>query len=318
MSLTDRRVVPMKAFTYHQSGQVGGRKTRELSKLNSYKRTDLAAELDLTDRAGITESETSTDGFRVSEIVIVTDEAAKRLSKPKGRYITIDVGKLWLETDDTLGKAAKLIASKLSELARELVGHAPESVMVIGLGNRRITADALGDETCGLLTVTRHVKSHKALYELLGGRELSALTPGVLGQTGIESAELAAAACEHVKPELVVAIDSLCARSTDRLATTVQLGSTGISPGSGIGNRRLAINAGTLKVPVIALGIPTVVDSSTLVWDALEKAGIDEPCESLRGVLENQKSFFVTPKETDTIVRELSRLCAGAITAAFS
>lgn len=286
--------------------------------MNSYKRTDLAAELDLGDREGINESEEIIKGFKVSGIDIVTDMAAKRLSKPKGRYLTIDVGKLWLAPDDRLEAAAEVIASKLSALAEELVGHRPESVLVVGLGNRRITADALGDETCGLLTVTRHIKSHRELYELLGGRELSALTPGVLGQTGIESAELVAAACERVKPEIVIAIDSLCARSTDRLATTVQLGSTGISPGSGIGNRRLAINAETLKVPVIALGIPTVVDSSTLVIDALEKAGIDEPCDKLREVLENGRSFFVTPKETDTIIRELSRLCADAITMAFS
>ena len=286
--------------------------------MNSYKRTDLAAELDLGDREGINESEEIIKGFKISGIDIVTDMAAKRLSKPKGRYLTIDVGKLWLAPDDRLEAAAEVIASKLSALAEELVGHRPESVLVVGLGNRRITADALGDETCGLLTVTRHIKSHRELYELLGGRELSALTPGVLGQTGIESAELVAAACERVKPEIVIAIDSLCARSTDRLATTVQLGSTGISPGSGIGNRRLAINAETLKVPVIALGIPAVVDSSTLVIDALEKAGIDEPCDKLREVLENGRSFFVTPKETDTIIRELSRLCADAITMAFS
>ena len=286
--------------------------------MNSYKRTDLAAELDLGDREGINESEEMIKGFKISGIDIVTDMAAKRLSKPKGRYLTIDVGKLWLAPDDRLEAAAEVIASKLSALAEELVGHRPESVLVVGLGNRRITADALGDETCGLLTVTRHIKSHRELYELLGGRELSALTPGVLGQTGIESAELVAAACERVKPEIVIAIDSLCARSTDRLATTVQLGSTGISPGSGIGNRRLAINAETLKAPVIALGIPTVVDSSTLVIDALEKAGIDEPCDKLREVLENGRSFFVTPKETDTIIRELSRLCADAITMAFS
>ena len=286
--------------------------------MNSYKRTDLAAELDLGDREGINESEEIIKGFKISGIDIVTDMAAKRLSKPKGRYLTIDVGKLWLAPDDRLEVAAEVIASKLSSLAEELVGHRPESVLVVGLGNRRITADALGDETCGLLTVTRHIKSHRELYELLGGRELSALTPGVLGQTGIESAELVAAACERVKPEIVIAIDSLCARSTDRLATTVQLGSTGISPGSGLGNRRLAINAETLKVPVIALGIPTVVDSSTLVIDALEKAGIDEPCDKLREVLENGRSFFVTPKETDTIIRELSRLCADAITMAFS
>lgn len=286
--------------------------------MNDYSRTDLAAELDLGDREGITESSESSDGFTISELTIVTDAAAERLSKPKGRYITIDIGRIWLAADERFCSATRLIAKKLGELSVTLVGHKPESLLVAGLGNRRITADALGDETCGLITVTRHVKPHRELYELLGGREISAVTPGVLGQTGIESAELVAAACERVRPELVVAIDSLCARSTDRLATTVQLGSSGISPGSGIGNRRRSLDAETLGVPVIALGIPTVVDSSTLVTDALEKAGITEYDGTLREVLENGRSFFVTPKETDTIVRELSRLCAEAITLAFS
>ena len=283
-----------------------------------YLRTDLAAELDLSDRSGIQESGETVNGFATTDIRIVTDEASARLMKPKGRYITIDTGRIWLAGDDRVKLASELIAKKLAGLSKELVGHSPESILIAGLGNRRITADALGDEACGLLTVTRHIKPHRELYELLGGRELSAVTPGVLGQTGIESAELVAAACERVKPELVVAIDSLCARSTDRLATTVQLGSAGISPGSGIGNRRRALDRETLGVPVIALGIPTVVDSSTLVTDALEKAGITEIGEPLREVLENGRSFFVTPKETDTIVRELSRLVADAITTAFS
>lgn len=285
--------------------------------MNGYKRTDLAAELDMTDRDGIEEYRETNNGFALSEIRIVSNAASKRLGKPVGRYITIEIGKIWLGSDEKVEDAAKLTAAKISELANELVGHAPKSILIIGLGNRRITADALGDETCGLLTVTRHIRPHKALYELLGGREISALTPGVLGQTGIESAEIAAATCERIHPEIVLAIDSLCARSIDRLATTIQIGSSGISPGSGIGNRRLALDEKTLKVPVIALGIPTVVDSSTLVTDALERAGMEIPNE-LSDILETGKSFFVTPKETDTIVRELSRLCANAITLAFS
>ena len=283
-----------------------------------YLRTDLATELDLSDRSGIHESDEVIDGFHVSGISILTDSAARRLGKPKGRYITIDIGRIWLSDDGRQSLASDLIAKKLASLSEELVGHRPESLLIAGLGNRRITADALGDEVCGLLTVTRHIKPHKELYELLGGREISAVTPGVLGQTGIESAELVAAACERVKPELVIAIDSLCARSTDRLATTVQLGSSGISPGSGIGNRRRAIDSESLGVPVIALGIPTVVDSSTLVKDALEKAGIDEISDELRNVLENGRGFFVTPKETDTIIRELSRLVADSLMSAFS
>ena len=199
-----------------------------------------------------------------------------------------------------------------------MCGEIPERILIAGLGNRHITADALGDEVVGMITVTRHVKANRELFGLLGGREISAIAPGVLGETGIETAKLVAGAVRAAKPQIVVAVDALAARSTDRLATTVQLGSSGISPGSGIGGRRLAINEETLGVPVIALGVPTVVDSSTLVTDALEKAGMTGITEELRHVLESGRSFFVTPKETDTIIKELAELSARAITLAFS
>ncbi len=283
-----------------------------------YRRTDLAAELDLSDREGISEQREQKNGFELSDLRIVTDSAAKRLSKQKGRYITIEIGRIWFASDEQFERAADAIADKLSEMAFELLGHRPERLLVVGLGNRRITADALGDEVCGLLTVTRHIKTDRQLFELLGGHELSAFAPGVLGQTGIEASELVAAACERIRPELVIAVDSLCARSTDRLAVTVQLGSSGISPGSGVGNRRKAIDKDLLGIPVIALGVPTVVDSSTLVTDALEKAGITECPHALESVLENGRSFFVTPKDTDMMLRELSRLIADSIDLAFS
>lgn len=287
--------------------------------MNEYLRTDLAAELDLGDREGIEEQTERRGGIEITTIDVVTEGASKRLGKPRGKYITLDIGRIWLASDKDFDAAAGLIAEKLRLLASELCGRLPASVLIAGLGNRRITADALGDETVGLITVTRHIKAHsEKLFGMLGGREISAVVPGVIGQTGIETAELVAGAVRAAKPELVVAIDSLCARSTDRLATTVQLGSSGISPGSGIGNRRSSIDRETLGVPVIALGIPTVVDSSTLVIDALGQAGITRLSDELRGVLDNGRSFFVTPKETDTIVRELSRLCADALTLAFA
>ncbi len=286
--------------------------------MNKEYRTDLAAELDLTQRSGIGESFEEYGKVSVSTVEIITEEASKRLCKPCGKYITIDIGKIWLASDSDFENAAKVISDKLKLLTEQLCGKIPDSVLIAGLGNRRITADALGDETVGLITATRHLRTKsERLFGLLGGREISAVIPGVLGQTGIESAEVILGVCKEIKPSLVIAIDSLCARSTDRLATTVQLGSSGISPGSGIGNHRRSIDREALGVPVIAFGVPTVVDSSTLVLDALERAGIDEPDEKLLEVLEKGRSFFVTPKETDTIVRELSRLAARALTLTF-
>lgn len=286
--------------------------------MDTNKRTDLAAELDISECEGIRESVEEHGEISISTVEIVTDGAAERLGKPRGKYITLDVGRIWLSSDDELEAAAEAIADKLTLLACELCGGMPKSVLIAGLGNRHITADALGDEVVGLITVTRHLKSlNGRLFGLLGGREIAAIAPGVLGQTGVEVAELIRGVCSEISPELVIAIDSLCARSTERLATTVQLGSTGIIPGSGIGNHRRGVTREVLGVPVIAFGVPTVVDSATLVFDALEAAGMGEPDERLLGVLENRRGFFVTPKETDTIVRELSRLTARALTLAF-
>ena len=286
--------------------------------MNCQRRTDLAAELIPDDKNDIAEYTERIGSITVTTVEILSDSAAERLGKPMGKYITLDIGKIWYASDEEFEAAADLISKKLISLAEELTGNSLGSVLIAGLGNRRITADALGDETVGLITVTRHLRSlNGKLFGLLGGREISAVAPGVLGQTGIETAELIRGVCEQVKPSLVVAIDSLCARSTERLATTVQLGSSGIDPGSGIGNHRRALTKETLGAPVIAFGIPTVVDSATLVLDALERAGIEDPDPKLKEVLENRRGFFVTPKETDTIVRELSRLSAKALTIAF-
>ncbi len=286
--------------------------------MDTNKRTDLAAELDIAECEGVKEQVEDHGGVKVSSVEIITESAEMRIGKPRGKYITVDVGRIWLASDDQLEAAATIIASKLTELATELCGDMPKSVLIAGLGNRHITADALGDEVVGLITVTRHLKSlNGKLFRLLGGREISAVAPGVLGQTGVEVAELIRGVCDEISPELVVAIDSLCARSTERLATTVQLGSTGITPGSGIGNHRLGVTREVLGIPVIAFGVPTVVDSATLVFDALDAAGIPEPDERLVRVLENRRGFFVTPKETDVIVREVARLTARALTLAF-
>ncbi len=286
--------------------------------MNCQRRTDLAAELIPDDKNDIAEYTEKNGNITITTVEILSESAAKRLGKPVGKYITFDIGKIWYASDEEFEAAADLISKKLVSLAEELTGNSLGSVLIAGLGNRRITADALGDETVGLITVTRHLRSlNGKLFGLLGGREISAVAPGVLGQTGIETAELIRGVCQQVKPSLVVAIDSLCARSTERLATTVQLGSSGINPGSGIGNHRRALTKETLGAPVIAFGIPTVVDSATLVLDALERAGIENPDPKLKEVLENRRGFFVTPKETDTIVRELSRLSAKALTLAF-
>ena len=181
-----------------------------------------------------------------------------------------------------------------------------------------MTPDAVGPGTVARLNATSHLKkADPELFGRLGCSRLSAVAPGVLGQTGIETSELVRGAVESAHPDVVIAIDALAAGSCGRLFSTVQLSDSGIFPGSGIGNRRSELSLSSLGVPVIALGVPTVVDSSTLVLDALERAGFHDIPEKLTSVLESGKSYFVAPKECDMLIKSLCRLFASAINREF-
>lgn len=283
-----------------------------------YIRTDLAQEcreaLCERDIDGVNYRENEKGGLKFLYMDIETEEASRHLGKEIGRYITAETGRVWLMGDEQRENAAETLAQSISEMSGDA-----SSILIVGLGNREITSDSLGPQTADSLLVTRHIRDHDpVLFDKLCHREISVLCPGVLGQTGIETFELIRGAVETVKPDLVIAIDALAARSVDRLATTVQLTDTGIAPGSGIGNRRKRIDKNSLGVPVLALGIPTVVDSATLVWDALDRAGITSVSRELKNVLENSRSFFVSLKESDTAVRESASLLSDAINRAFS
>ncbi len=260
--------------------------------------------------------------FRVSRLAIRTKAAADKLGKPIGSYITVECGKIHLLGGRELELLSHLLAGELRGMSLRMTGRTPDAafgVFVAGLGNAELTADAIGPKTVGRLTATRHLAEHEGkLYRSLGCSSLSALAPGVLGQTGIETSELLRGAVSCVKPHVLVAVDALAARSCDRLASTVQISNVGLCPGAGVGNHRAAINEETVGVPVIVLGVPTVVDSATLVYDALQEAGIEEISEPLRHVLENGKSFFVSPKESDLITEKVATLLADAISLAFT
>jgi predicted PurR-regulated permease PerM len=196
-----------------------------------------------------------------------------------GRFTTVSCGRITLRGEGELPALSRLLAEELRDLATAMLGRAPDPtcrILVAGLGNADMTPDAIGPGTVRRMTVTRHLKTYdEALYASLGCCELSAVIPGVLGQTGMESGELVRAAAELTRPDLLVAVDALAARSCERLSSTVQLTDRGISPGAGIGNRRMALTAETVGCPVLGVGVPTVVDSATLVWDTLEQAGLD-------------------------------------------
>ena len=289
-----------------------------------YVRTDLAAESPTLEKnqapEGISITVEKNKSSETAIIKVLNRNGEEKLGKPIGTYITISFGKAWNLPEDNIQNIIDTVAEKIKLLSTELLPEKNEySVLVVGLGNRYITSDALGPLTVKEITVTRHLQDKSPhLFKMLNQQNVSAIAPGVLGQTGIETAELIKGAVDAVSPDLVVAIDALAAKSVNRLATTIQISNTGITPGSGIGNTKQAINHETLGIPVIAVGVPTMVSSATLVYDALEKAKIENISDELIDVLDNGISFFVTLNETDAVINLLSRILSESIDKAFS
>lgn len=284
--------------------------------VNRYIRTDLAAECrteaEIGRKHGIRFSTRERNGFQVDELT-VEKKGEPLVGKPAGRYLTLHLGAIWMMEDSRKEEARHCLSAELSALCEQTVpGYS--AVLVAGLGNRNLTVDAVGPAVCDSVTVTRHLRrENPALFDAVGQKTVSALAPGVIGQTGFESAELLSRAAALSSPDLIIAVDALAARSLSRLCTTVQLTATGICPGSGVGNARMAITRETVGAPVIAVGIPTVADSATLVYDALEQAGIEEISPALREVLERGKSYFVSVKESDLALSAMAALVSGAI-----
>jgi len=222
-----------------------------------------------------------------------------------------------------------LVALKIKELADISVGAdnlSKVSILIAGLGNNFITADSIGPKALSKVLITRHLKQHLGGLDNFGLIEMSGIAPGVLGQTGMETAEIIFSVAEKIKPSLVILIDALASRKISRLATTIQLSNTGIAPGSGVGNHRRAIDSELLGAPVVSIGVPTVVDAATLSYDVLEeaynRAGIEKSDKLTREVLnvaleESGGNFFVTPKESDLIISEVSKVIGYAINRCF-
>ena len=257
------------------------------------KRTDLALEAQELWREGAAET-TKLPGVRarterwegqsVTRVEILDPRGAEALGKPVGTYLTLDLAAYWQREEG--------------------------SVLVVGLGNAAMTADAVGPETLRNLLVTRHLMASLP-RQFSGFRQVSTFAAGVLGDTGVESAEAVSALVRELRPDCVIAVDALAARKPGRVCTTVQLSDTGIAPGSGVGNHRAALTKESLGVPVYALGVPTVVDAWTLAADLLESAGVPD----WQGLLkEKQRGMTVTPRDIDRQVRELGRVLGYALT----
>lgn len=308
-------------------------------------RTDLALETqekmqeDHVELKGVRFLEQKVDkNLTISTVVIETENGAKAMGKPKGTYITIEA----LDMDEEDEDYHREISVQLAEVIKKLVPLKKEdvSVLVVGLGNREVTPDALGPRVADNLFITRHIIKEYGKYAF--GEEkvnrISSIVPGVMAQTGMETQEIIRGVIKETKPDLVVAVDALAARSTKRLNRTIQVTDTGINPGSGVGNHRHGLNEKTLGVPVISIGIPTVVDAATIVNDtmynlvtaltqseafsaigsSLDKLEDAEKYELIRELLSpNLNTMFVTPKDIDESVKRLSFTISEGLNIAF-
>lgn len=286
---------------------------------SKYLRTDLAAEgSEIPDfsQSGAKYEEENFDGGTVARLHIINEEGAESVGKPIGRYVTVAFQKHENLTDEERSSLIKAVCEEIKKLSESMCPDGIRGVLVAGLGNRKITSDSLGPLCSDNINITRHINVSDTESKIYP--EISAISPGVLAQTGIETVELIRGAAQNCSPSLVIVIDALASRSVGRLASTVQLSDTGIAPGSGIGNHRKKINSETVGFPVMAIGVPTVVDSATLVLDALERAGIDDLPDSLVPILEEGMSFFVTLKDSDIAVLELSNIIFEALNMFFS
>lgn len=288
-------------------------------------RTDLACEIGQNIKQdgthGIHARERKENGIQILVTDVEPGEGERNSGRAAGRYVTVYTKEFWLSSSEEYDILYRTIAALLTRMTKDTLpckNNAELKILIAGLGNRFITSDALGPLTTDRLIATRHIReTNTRLFHLIGNCEISLLAPGVVGQTGFEAAELIRGAAERAKPDLILAIDALAARSCERLGTTVQIANRGIMPGSGIGNHRQSIDSDTMKIPVFSLGIPTVVSSSTLILEAMEKAGMGTMDDRMSDVLKNGENYFVTPKECDTIVAEGAKLLADAISHAY-
>ena len=302
-------------------------------------RTDLALErrdiyqkankLNQIDGVESTEEEIN-DNIKVSRVKITNSKGEEALGKPIGTYVTIDVKKLKMAGEEEIQKASEVLTDELKKIVEMHVNN-QEDILIVGLGNIYVTPDALGPKVINEIDVTRHIIKYLPQYVDEGTRPVSAISPGVLGTTGIETVEILKGIVENIHPKLLIVIDALASRSIERISSTIQISDTGIVPGAGVGNTREEISENSLGIPVVSIGIPTVVELATLVSDGIdifidrlqEKA---ESNEYLNKLQQNDKyeevkealnvgdyNMIVTPKEIDDLIENMKDIVARGI-----
>ena len=303
-------------------------------------RTDLAVERrDIYRKANKIENEIDgveaeeqeiNNKIKVTRVKVINSQGEQAIGKPIGSYITIDVKDLKMATEEDIEVTAETLSQELVKILDNHIDKQGE-ILVVGLGNLYVTPDSLGPKVINDIDVTRHLINYLPQYVEDGTRMVSAVSPGVLGTTGIETIEILKGIVQNINPKLVIVIDALASRSIERISSTIQLSDTGIVPGAGVGNTRKEISQRTLGIPVIAMGIPTVVESAVLVNDCLdlfitklqEEAKSNDYLNQLKeqdnyeeikeALIPNDYNMIVTPKEIDDLIENMSSIVARGI-----
>ena len=276
------------------------------------------------------QEEQITDKIKVTRVKITNEQGEQAIGKTKGNYITIDIQKMNIITEEEALKASETLANELRKLVENKI-QSKEDVLIVGLGNEEVTPDALGPNVVKDIEVTRHIINYLPQYIDENARPVSAIAPGVLGTTGIETLEVIKGVVDNIKPKLLIVIDALASRSMERISSTIQLSDTGIVPGAGVGNTRKELTKNTLGIPVIAIGIPTVVETAVVVNDALDllieklqqeaksndylnRLKEEDNYEQIKeALLPKDFNFIVTPKEIDELILNMSQVVARGI-----
>ena len=303
-------------------------------------RTDLASERrDIYQKAnnvegqinGVeSEQEEIDENLRVGRVKITNEEGEKAIGKPVGSYVTVDIRGLKIAQEEELEKAATVVSRELGKIIDNHIDKQGE-ILVVGLGNIYVTPDSLGPKVINDIEVTRHIINYLPQYVEEGTRMVSAISPGVLGTTGIETVEILKGIVDNINPKLLIVIDALASRSIERISSTVQISDTGIVPGAGVGNTRSEISKNSLGIPVVAIGIPTVVETAVLVNDSLdlfieklqEEAKSNDYLNRLKeednyeeikeALIPKEYNLIVTPKEIDELIENMTKIVATGI-----
>ena len=273
---------------------------------------------------GVTvESSEEEDFIKVSRVRVEDEKGAEQIGKPIGSYITIEMPARFYGQQEIYEKMCRICASEIKSISERKLSGDDDIVLVVGLGNRNITADALGPKVVGSLMITRHLRKYIPEEIDEGIRPVCAIAPGVLGTTGMETEEIIRALVDEIQPKIVVVIDALCSGRVERINTTIQITDTGITPGAGVGNKRKTINCETLGVPVIAIGVPTVVDVATIAAAGLEialgdkseifESGTDRYDRIKKAIEPEFGNMVVAPKDVDSIIDDISSVIANGI-----